>query len=117
MNKQDVLALLEPEKFMAWLEAKPEIEVVGHCQVPTECPVYQYLTEMGVPGASVTGTHVEFDVTVLGDWPVYELVPAPAWLHQFVRGVDRSGGAFQDMTARACRVILRDVLAAQPVAA
>jgi hypothetical protein len=79
--------------------------------------VYQYLTEMGVPSAAVTGQSIEFAVIGTDNWPVYTLVDAPSWLHQFVRGVDRSSGAYQDMTARVCRVILRDVLAAQPVAA
>lgn len=109
-SKEDVLALLDVDKYRAWLESKPREFIVGFCQQPGECPVAAYLADKGVPSPSVLRTAVWWVVGRHEGVPIEAKVPMPNPFYRFIKKVDRLHPALAQITAGEALAVLDQVV-------
>jgi hypothetical protein len=106
-SREDVLNLLSPDQFRAWLLRFPESHVVGFGQAPVACPVRNYLFAEGVPTPAVASRTVDWptadaDARTCGRW---QTLNVPEWFGRFIAKVDRRF-PYRPVTAGACLEIL-----------
>jgi hypothetical protein len=93
-------ALLDADKFLAWLQRPGTAAIVGKAGVMWDCPIQHYLVAKAGDAPRVEESKVEFD----GNWYC-----GPLWMEAFVRIVDRKYWN-QKVTKQQAQAVLAEAL-------